>query len=93
MDLADAAGLAAFALGALHAEDQDEGCCPKCCAPCAALNHLAATGQLDRIAGDYVARTGECDWWDAAAGRVDPVWLARAWRLTDCHAEPGGDRR
>jgi hypothetical protein len=89
--LTDAGRLVGFALDTLHAEDQDEGCCPECCAPCAALSHLAATGQLDRIAGDYVARTGDCDWWDRAAGWVNRAWLDRAWRMTDCHddAEDG----
>jgi hypothetical protein len=89
IDLADAGRLVGFALDALHADDQREGCCPECCAPCAALAHLAATGQLDRIAADYIARTGDSDWWDGVEGRVDRAWLARAWRMVDCHTADG----
>lgn len=80
------AGLVAHALNQLDGWDQpqdDHGCCPYCCAPCASLKALDEAGQLDNavrpIADGYV-------WWDANAGTVDRGWMARAWRETDCHS-------
>ncbi|HWB36943.1 MAG TPA: type II toxin-antitoxin system HicB family antitoxin [Rugosimonospora sp.] len=80
------AGLVAHALNQLdgwdHPQD-DHGCCPYCCAPCASLKALDEAGQLDDavrpIADGYV-------WWDSDTGAVDRGWMARAWRETDCHS-------
>lgn len=78
--------LAAGHLNHLHAVDQeDDGCCPVCCGPCAALKALLDAGQLDSIVRDYAAGGWDC--WDTNADQVDRRWLARAWRQTDCHTE------
>lgn len=58
-----------------------EGCCTRgCCAACAALYQLRATGQLDELYGWFVER---CDGphaaWDSDRGQVDRVWLDRVW--------------
>ncbi|WP_431881695.1 hypothetical protein [Micromonospora chalcea] len=73
--------------------ERDEGCCPECCAPCAALKRLLELGQLDDL---IRSRAGRNDWWDADNDQVDRVWLAAAWRRTDCggqHQNEGEARR
>lgn len=84
------AQLAEYALDHLHAADQDQGCCPACCAACHGLWELDSLGHLNVLAAecaDYYrwSATG-CVWWDAATRTVDEGLLYRAWRRTDCHA-------
>ncbi|MEV5211259.1 hypothetical protein AB0K35_27685 [Micromonospora sp. NPDC053740] len=59
--------------------------CPVCCGPCFALKTLLDAGQLDDIVRAYGSEGW--DWWDADTGQVDRGLLARAWRMTECHAE------
>jgi len=61
--------------------DDDIGCCPACCAPCAAIKALLTAGQLDDTVRD---RGPGWDWWDESRSEVDRELLARAWRLTKC---------
>ncbi|MEU8334728.1 hypothetical protein [Micromonospora tulbaghiae] len=75
--------MAAGHLNQLHAADQNEGCCPVCCGPCAALKTLLDAGQLDDIARGYAA--GGWDVWDTERDQVNRAFLARAWRRTGCH--------
>lgn len=70
------------ALNDIRAADDDIGCCPACCAPCAAVKALLDAGQLD----DAVRERGPgWNWWDDTNNRVDRDLLVRAWRLTECH--------
>lgn len=69
------------ALDKLWYAEQEEGCCPRCCAECVALRRLLESDQLDDLVR---SRAEGNDWWDAANNRVDRDWLARAWRFTDC---------
>lgn len=76
--------LAAFALAKLWDADQNEGgCCPRCCPTCAALKRLLDADQLDDIVREQ-ERGG--DMWDAERDQVDRAWLERAWRMTECHS-------
>ncbi|MEV2239594.1 hypothetical protein [Micromonospora sp. NPDC049891] len=77
--------LTAGHLNHLHAAGQDLGCCPVCCGPCLALKKLLDAGQLDDIVREYASWGGGWECWDEQAGQVDRVWLAGAWRMTDCH--------
>lgn len=62
------------------ANGDEGGCCPWCCAPCAALKDLLATGQLDELYGTYVDQGfGEMDTWDAERRQVERTWLTEAW--------------
>lgn len=69
--------------------DEDfRGCCPQCCAPCAALKELLATGQLDFLYGEYLASTGgfDTETYDAPMGQVGREWLLKAWSVDRvCH--------
>lgn len=77
-----AAWLVAHALDSLWLADQEHGCCPECCGPCAALLRLTNDGSVDDIAAPY--QTGDASmWW--VDGQVDREFLARAWRMTACH--------
>jgi hypothetical protein len=78
-----AAFLVAGHLSILYRADQEEGCCPECCAPCAGLKQLLDVGQLDDIARPYYEKEGSSDIW--VNGQVDREFLKRAWRMTDCH--------
>lgn len=82
------AELADHAITSLWMGDQDEGCCPTCCAPCHALRVLLDAGVLDQL---IALRPGHerCDTWDAERGQVDRAFLERAWRLTSCCADEG----
>lgn len=64
-------------------EEDSLGCCPTCCAPCAALKALLDAGTLD----DAVRHRTTSSWWDATNGRVDRDWLSKAWRMTSCHED------
>lgn len=71
-----------YALAMLWQADQQEGCCPKCCNACAALQALDETGQLDEFARRY--GRGSFYWYEPA-DRVNRAWLNEAWRMTGCH--------
>lgn len=78
------AWLAVHALNELYIADQEEGCCPKCCGPCRALDLMREDGSLDWL----VRKQGDGnDWWDPDRRMVDPKLFGRAWRRTDCHEE------
>ncbi len=79
--------LVAGHINMLASADEDEGCCPVCCGPCAALKTLLDAGQLDDIVRTYGSQGW--DWWDAETGQVDRGLLARAWRMTQCHNTAG----
>lgn len=67
--------------------DQAEGCCPRCCASCAAIRGLLDAGILDgagRSAGLGSA------WWDPIFRQVDRSWLGSAWRRESCHDDDPG---
>lgn len=87
----EAGQLARFALDMLFMGDQEEGCCPRCCAPCWALQQLLDAGRLDALIAPIAKADGWTDdkiaWWDGRQVRRD--FLARAWRMTECHE--GGD--
>lgn len=59
------------------------GCCPSCCAPCAAIGELLEDGQLDHWVRGWSDDLIATAWWDVAADRVDRAWLARAWSQVD----------
>lgn len=72
-----------YALATLWQADQQEGCCPRCCNPCAALKALLDTGRLDDVARPLGR---DSSFWFEAGNCVDRVWLTAAWRMTSCHA-------
>lgn len=74
-----------FALDELVVADQNEGCCPVCCAPCNALKQLLDQDSLDHL---YAPRANPDIWVD---GHVDRDFLTHVWRRTDCHALKGAD--
>lgn len=80
-----AAFLVAGHIHQLWYQSQDEdhpGCCPVCCGPCWALRQMLDTGQLDALFRAYIEETGAGDsTWDEAVGRIDRVWLERAWSV------------
>lgn len=89
--------LTEFALNKLWESSPDclpgsEGCCPRCCAACYALNQLAANGELEvYLAGSPEPLDGTA-WWDDERQMVDRAWLFRAWANADrlgCHSEEG----
>ncbi len=64
------------------------GCCPECCAPCAALRTAAAEGYLDAMVLFWPDTLPGTSWWDERRQRVDREWLWRSWDQTDklgCH--------
>jgi hypothetical protein len=76
------AWLVIHAINGLYQDDQEEGCCPKCCGPCLALKLLLDDGQLDdavRIHADGY------DWWDERVGMVKRSLFDNGWRMTACH--------
>lgn len=77
------ASLARFALDVLYQADQDGGCCPLCCAPCAALRSLRFTGRLNDIVAQDPGST-QSVWWVEGQG-VNDGFLRHAWRMTGCH--------
>lgn len=91
VDLVAVAWLAEAALDHIwYAGQADgwEGCCPLCCASCAALKRLLDDGQLDALLAHAPAAVCSA-WWHVdhlGVGGVDREWLANAWRLTCCHA-------
>jgi hypothetical protein len=72
-------------------DEQSQGCCPECCAPCSGLRALFELGQLDDLYAAYVEIVGgEHGIWDAAAGRVRRDWLIPAWSVVlGCHGVRG----
>lgn len=78
------AGIIAFAIDKLYYADQEDGCCPKCCAACRSLQLMVNEGTLDLAVHPYVIE-GQPDWWNEETGQVDREFLTRAWRMTDCH--------
>lgn len=78
------AKLARFAMDLLWQANRSHGCCPQCCAPCAALKHFNDVGMLSHILYmDPEASTHL--WWDVPKGRVNQAFLRKAWRMTECH--------
>lgn len=69
-------------LNMLWQASQNGGCCPSCCGPCSVLHALLLSGRLDALLAhpepDEV-------WWEAEEHQVDRGFLARAWRMTECH--------
>lgn len=74
-------------------ENDGDGCCPQCCAPCEALQHLDNEGILDEVIknwdtysdGTSVLKEGNPSWW--VNGKVDREWLYAAWKKGEweCH--------
>ncbi len=65
-----------------------QGCCPECCAPCAALKELLDAGTLDQWTLAWPDTLHSNAWWDDSRQRVDRDWLARNWANADnlgCH--------
>lgn len=59
-------------------EDYEDvwGCCPVCCAPCAALRYLDAAGLLDAVCREWPEGMTSSMFKD---GRVDRDWMYRQW--------------
>jgi hypothetical protein len=92
VDLVAVAWLAESTLDHIWYAEQDddwEGCCPRCCAPCAALKRLLDDGQLDELLTHAPAAVNS-EWWAVdhlGRGGVDREWLEKAWQLTACHCD------
>lgn len=64
-----------------------DGCCPKCCAPCGAVQILDNEGILDSLVqewqeyddGEKVFRDDVPEWF--VAGKVDRTWLYNQWTM------------
>lgn len=76
------ARLLTAALAHLHHEDQSDGCCPRCCGSCWAIDQFKQTGMLDQLARTSPGTVG-ATWW--ADDQIDRAFLERAWRRTSCH--------
>lgn len=76
--------LTIHALNEMSRAADDAGCCPMCCAPCAAVLRLFQDGQLDEI---VEAGASGYDWWNAERDEVDREWMHKAWRMTECHGD------
>src|ERR1700710_1764270 len=66
-------------------DEDDEGCCPECCAPCGAIRQLRDAGQLDDILRGTDFASG-WSYWDDELDQVDRVMLDRVWRMEECHS-------
>lgn len=69
------------------AEDY-RGCCPICCAPCAALYEAGLMGYLDDWVKFWPDMLPSTSWWDERRRQVNRTWLERAWAGADelgCH--------
>jgi hypothetical protein len=85
--MAQAVGqLTCFALDELWQDDQFDGCCPHCCAACGGINMLLELGVLDSVVAAAEGVVEGSPWW-LDSRMVDRQFLARAWRMTMCHAE------
>lgn len=85
----------AYAMLAHHALNElwldKEGCCPKCCTPCGALQLLDGEGILDTLVQEWyeydngikVFRDDTTPWF--VAGKVDRGWLYSQWSLGQVH--------
>ncbi|WP_033338973.1 hypothetical protein [Catenuloplanes japonicus] len=81
-----AAQLTSHALSSLWSATEDPevgGCCPICCAPCAALKRLLEERVLDDLARNTERGS---HFWDPMHDQVDRGWLERAWAVDlGCH--------
>jgi hypothetical protein len=62
-------------------EDDEAPCCSNCCGPCAALDMLRITGELDAAVLEGGFQIEGYYWWDGTG--VDRKWLA-ARTAPDC---------
>lgn len=70
------------ALNSLWGQSQDEGCCPKCCAPCGVLQDLDRKGQLDSFVRQAPEHLWKTTFWFPNEV-VDRVWLYASWGCQD----------
>lgn len=64
---------------------QEEGCCPQCCAPCAALAWLR--DQADEPLSVWF-EAWDTGWdWCAEDGHVRWAQVVACWTMTECHEE------
>lgn len=92
--------LEAYAMLAHHALNDIfysyDGCCPKCCATCGAIQYLDNEGILDEVIknwdtdseGNPVLQEGNPSWW--VDGKVAREWLYASWakgvKELECHS-------
>lgn len=87
--------LEAYAMLTHHAlneifQSEEFGCCPKCCAPCSAIQYLDNEGILDEVVKNWDTDSDgnpiRWDWW--VDGKVDRESLYRIWAKAselECH--------
>ena len=86
MDRMTAAMFVANALSVHFAGyEDDDGCCPECCAPCKAVRDLVNSDQLDDILRGTQFGAG-WDYWDDENDQVNRALLGRTWRMEECHS-------
>ncbi len=83
--------LAQHALSALWAASDCQpdgmGCCHVCCAPCAALDYLDRTGQLDAVLAAWPEHIdGNSTFVD---GKLDRDWMRRQWTGSEVQRQCG----
>lgn len=91
----------AYAMLAHHALNElftdKEGCCPKCCAPCGALQLLDGEGVLDTLVQEWheysnglkVFREDTTPWF--VNGAIDRGWMYSQWSIGQIHCEDDHD--
>lgn len=58
-------------------DDDMWGCCPTCCAPCAALLYLDRQGVLDHVLAEWAEGSRDCGMF--VEGKLDRGWMYRQW--------------
>ncbi len=75
----------------LLAQDDEHGCCVKCCAVCWVLEDMYKSGDLDDIVRKAPADMREgASWWDSKNQAVNQVWLLEQWSY-ECPNHPDED--
>jgi hypothetical protein len=70
-----------------EAGDDIFGCCPGCCAPCAALLYLDRRGDLDAVLGEWAEGVAGASMF--VGGKLDRVWLYAQWVGLPAQAQCG----
>ena len=66
---------------------QEEGCCPKCCGPCAALAYFRNDEMADEALSVWL-EAWDLNWdWCTQDGHVRWADIEAKWTMEECHSE------